>query len=178
MARVFSAVDIEDKEALEKLSELQERLNLGFSTVPPEKMHITLEFFEDVNEKEITQIKKALNNLEKNSFKASINGVGAFPSEDYIRVLWAGVKSPGLFELKKEVSTHEVTSQEQNSFTPHVTLLRVRDISPERKKKLRKPIKEYRKHQITEIQIDKVKLFESVMTGEGTKYRELDEKKL
>lgn len=178
MARVFSAVDIEDKQKVEKLSKLQERLNLGFSTVPTEKMHVTLEFFEDVNEKEIEQIKKALKNIEKDSFKASINGVGAFPSEDYIRVVWAGVSSPGLFELKKEVSTHDVTSQEQNSFTPHVTLLRVRDITPQRKKKLKKHIEEYRDFQITEIEIDKVKLFESVMTGEGTKYRELAEKKL
>ncbi|WP_414837724.1 RNA 2',3'-cyclic phosphodiesterase [Candidatus Nanosalina sp. VS9-1] len=178
MARVFSAVDIEDEDVLDQLEKTQERLNLGFNTVPREKMHITLEFFEDVNEKQIDKIKRSIRNIQIDSFQASINGVGAFPSEDYMRVVWAGLKAPEIFRLKKQVSTHGVTSQDQNSFTPHITLLRVQDINPKRKRKLQKHIDEYREHSIADFEVNKVKLFESVLTENGSKYRILEEKKL
>ncbi len=178
MARVFSAIDIENEKALQRLEHIQEKLNLGFRKTPTEKMHITLEFFKDVNEQEIEELKKAVQNIDHRPFKATVNDIGAFPSEDYIRVVWAGLKAHQIFELRKQASTHSVTSHERNSYTPHITLLRVDNITPRKKKKLKKSMHSYRDTDITEFKVDKVKLFESRMTGNGTRYRELEVKNL
>lgn len=178
MARIFSAIDIEDDKTLEQLVNLQETVDLGFNRIKTQKMHITLEFFNDINEKEIEKVKKALCNIEQRPFKATVKGVGAFPSEDYIRVVWAGLDSPQIFQVKRQASTHGVSSSGRNSFTPHITFLRVNDLSGKKKRKLKKNIDRNRETKIAEMDVNKVKLFESVMTGNGTEYKELEVKHL
>lgn len=174
MARVFSAIDIENEKALQRLEHIQEKLDLGFRKTPPEKMHITLEFFRDVDEHEIQELKKAIQNIDHRPFTATAKDIGAFPSENYIRVVWVGLEAHQIFELRKQASTHSITSQERNSYTPHITLLRVDDITPGKKKKLKKSMNSYRNTDITEFKVNKIKLFESRMTGSGTRYRELE----
>ena len=177
MARVFSAVDIEDEKLLDRLEDMRETLNLGFNPVKRDKMHITLEFFKDVNEEEIKTIKNAMNNIDSDSFRASVKDIGVFPSEDHIRVVWAGVKSGQLEELYRQVSNHEIASDNDHEFTPHITLMRVRSPSKEQKKKLKRTIREFDNHEFGKIKLKKVKLFESHIDGK-TKYKQLHKKKL
>jgi 2'-5' RNA ligase len=178
MARVFSAVDIQDEKTLDKLAEIRERLDLGFSKVQEKKMHITLQFFEDIDQREIEEVKKTLGNIQHGPFKIEIKGLGAFPSEDYIRVVWAGVNSHEIFDLQKEAKVHDVPSDDRHEFKPHVTLLRVKDVSKGRKKKLQRMIREHKKEELAEIKVDSVKLFESRLTGKGSDYRKLGEYEL
>jgi 2'-5' RNA ligase len=178
MARVFSAVDIEDKEALQKLEEIRDRLDLGFKPVEKEKMHITLQFFKDIDKEQMEQVKEGFENIDTDSFKLKIEGLGAFPSEDYIRVIWAGAEHPKIYEVQEKASTHPVESSDDHEFLPHVTLLRVENPSGKQKKKLKKAFDEHREEEIGEIEVDSVKLFESELTPEGTEYKELTEKKL
>lgn len=177
MARVFSAVDIEDEKLLDRLEEIRETLNLGFNPVEREKMHITLEFFEDINEDEIELVKQAIDNIELDSFTANVKDVGVFPSEDYIRVVWAGVESDKFQELYTQVSDHEVESDNDHEFTPHITLMRVRSPSREQKKKLKRTIREFDNHEFGKLEVNEVKLFESYLNGE-TKYKEIHKKEL
>jgi len=177
MARVFSAVDIEDEKLLDRLEEIRETLNLGFNPVEQEKMHITLEFFKDVNEEEIELIKQAMDNIDLDSFKADVKDVGVFPSEDYIRVVWAGVYSNKLEELYRQVSDHNIASDNNHEFQPHITLMRVRNPSKEQKKKLKRTIREFSDHEFGRIKVDKAKLFESHLDGK-TKYKQLHKKEL
>ncbi|MFB6147279.1 MAG: RNA 2',3'-cyclic phosphodiesterase, partial [Candidatus Nanohaloarchaea archaeon] len=93
MARVFSAIDVEDENLLQELAEVRDRLDLGFSTVPGEKMHITLQFFEDIDEDEIEEVKRAMDRIEIDPFEVELKGIGCFPSRDYIRVVWAGLEN-------------------------------------------------------------------------------------
>jgi 2'-5' RNA ligase len=175
MARVFSAIDIEDEKILQELENVQNSINLGFSPVPEEKMHITLQFFEDIDQQQIKKVEKTLENIEIDPFKAKIQGVGAFPSEDYIRVVWAGMKSREVFDLQKQAKVHDVPSENHDEFKPHVTFLRVDDVTPGRKEKLQRSIKEYKKHSFGKIKVNKVTLFESELTPEGSIYRKLSE---
>jgi len=178
MARVFSAIDIEDEQVLEKLEELRDTLDLGFKPVKREKMHITLEFFNDINEQEIQKVQEGLENIETGPFKLKIEGLGAFPSEDYIRVIWAGAEHPRLYGLQEKASKHAVESSNDHEFKPHITLLRVENLSAKEKKKLKKAFDEHRNREIGEIKVDSVKLFKSELTQESTEYTELAEKKL
>lgn len=178
MPRVFSAVEIEDEKTLEKLKQVRNETGHGFRPVPEEKMHITLQFFKDIDQEEINEIKQVLHHTELQPFTAEIKGLSAFPSEDYIKVIWAGVEAEEMHKLKTQVSQHEVGAEEKEDFRPHITLHRVDSISPEEKEDLHKAFKKYRDEVITEITVEKVKLFESHVEEEGPSYEVLDEAEL
>jgi 2'-5' RNA ligase len=177
MARVFSAVDIEDEKLLDRLEEVRETLDIGFNPVKREKLHVTLEFFEDVEKENINEIKKAMDVVELDSFEADVKRIGVFPSEEHIRVVWAGVDSEKFQELYKQVSDHSVSSDNNHDFQPHITLMRVRNPSREQKKKLKRTIREFSDHEFGKIKVDEVKLFESYIDGK-TKYKQLHKKEL
>lgn len=175
MARVFSAVDIEDEEILQNLERIRNRLDLGFSPVSRQKMHLTLEFFEDINEDQIEKVEKSLRHIEIEPFEMELRGLGAFPSEDYIRVVWTGVNSHKIFDLQKQAKVHDVPSENQHEFKPHITFLRVKDISQGKKRKLKKMLEDHKEDSFGTVEVDSVKLFESRLTGKGSKYREISE---
>ena len=178
MARVFSAIDIEDDKVLRKLKNIRDTLDLDFSPVKPEKMHVTLEFFEDIDQDEIKKIKKAVSNIDLDSFEIKLQGLGAFPSEDFIRVVWAGVESSKIFELQKQAGLHNISTDNKHEFKPHITLIRVDNISQGKKKKLKSMIEEHKDEDFGTVKVDKVKLFESRITGKGSNYRKISEHKL
>lgn len=178
MARVFSAVDIENEKILGKLEEIRDTLNLGFSPVETKKMHITLEFFEDINQDEIKKVEKAVSNTDLNPFEIELKGLGAFPSEDFIRVVWAGVESSKIFKLQKQAGLHNISTDNKHEFKPHITLMRVDNISQGKKKKLKSMIEEHKDEDFGTVTVDSVKLFESRITGKGSNYRKISEHQL
>ncbi|MFB6193203.1 MAG: RNA 2',3'-cyclic phosphodiesterase [Candidatus Nanohaloarchaea archaeon] len=178
MPRVFSAVDIEDTNASEKLEKIRNQVDHGFKPVPKEKMHITLQFFKNVDPAEIDKIKNALQKIEIEPFKAEIKGLGVFPSKDYIRVIWAGVNAEELYQLKEEASRHEVEPSSNNDFRPHITLHRVDDLEPGEKKDIHQKLEEHSDEKIAEFRVNKVKLFESHLDENGSSYEELAVKQL
>ncbi len=178
MARVFSAVDVEQTELLEELERVRDRLDLGFNPVETGRMHITLQFFKDVDRKEIESLEEAMEDLSSESFEAEVKGVGAFPSREYIRVVWAGVENEKLKRLYSQVSDHEVEEDSDNEFSPHITMMRVRDISPGKKGKLQKTMEEFEDHVFGRLKVDRVKLFESSLGPKGPEYSVLHEKEL
>lgn len=177
MARVFSAVDIEDEKLLDQLEEMREILDLGFKPVSKEKMHVTLEFFKDIDREEIKKVKQAMDRIDVESFTVDVKGLGAFPSEDYIRVVWAGVEDGRLHDLYRQVSKHKVEADNNHEFRPHITLTRVENPSRDQKKKLKRTIREFSQHEFGKLEVNSVKLFESHLDGKST-YRQLHKKEL
>lgn len=176
--RVFTAVDIEDDKVLDELEELQQELDYGFNKVKPGKMHLTLQFFKNVDQEELEEIKSGLYNIEVEPFKMKIKGAGVFPSKDYVRVVWAGVESEEVFELKNQVSDHSVEEDNGHDFHPHITLARVKNIGRRDKKDFRRKLEKLEGKEIAEAAVDSVKLFESRHTGSDTVYNVLEERKL
>lgn len=178
MARVFSAVDIEDEKVLRKIKHIRDTLNIGFSPVKTEKMHVTLEFFEDIDQEEFSNVGRALSNIDLEPFEMSIQGLGAFPSEDYIRVVWAGIESSKIFKLQKQAGLHNISTDNRHKFKPHITLMRIDNISQDKKKKLKNMIEEHKDEDFGTVTVDSVKLLESRITGKGSNYRKISEHKL
>ena len=176
--RAFTAVDIEDAEILNELQKLQKELDFGFNLVSPEKMHITLQFFRDIDEEEAEQIIKAMKKTDTRPFSLNVHGAGVFPSKDYIRVVWAGIESDEIHALKQQVSRHDVDPDNNHEFRPHITLARVDRISRTEKQDFRKKLEEIKDKKIGELEVNSVKLFESIHTGNSTEYRQLKEVKL
>jgi 2'-5' RNA ligase len=178
MARVFSAVDITDEELLDELVRAQDQLDLGFNPVDREHIHITLEFFEDIQESEIEELKESMKDVDVESFSAEVKGLGSFPSLDYIRVVWAGFEDGMFHALRHQVGLHGVDHSNDHEFTPHATLVRVKDLSKKKKQKLQKIIREYEDHRFGEIEVNSVKLFKSELGPHGPRYTKLFEKQL
>lgn len=178
MARVFTAIDVENPELLQSLADIRDRLDLGFKPVERQKMHLTLQFFSEADEEDIEQIKQAIDRTSLERFKAEVKGIGAFPSEDYIRVLWAGVDEENLNKLYEQVSKHTAKADNKYDFHPHITLMRVKNLDSEEKRKLKRMIKEHNDHKLGEISVNEVKLFRSDLSPEGSLYTEIYNKKL
>ncbi|MFB6190858.1 MAG: RNA 2',3'-cyclic phosphodiesterase [Candidatus Nanohaloarchaea archaeon] len=177
--RIFSAVDIENDEILGELERVREKVDLGFNPVPKDKMHITLQFFEEVDRGQLEAVEHALETISMQPFAAEIRGLGAFPSRDYIRVVWAGAEKQKLGKLYREVSeSHQVPEDSGHDFHPHVTLARVKDVSSSKKRKLQRVLKEFSGHSFGTLEVDSVKLFESRLTGKGSEYRVIREVEL
>lgn len=176
--RVFTAIKVEDEAVTEELCRIRDRLNIGFKPVKKSKMHITLEFFKNLEEEKLKGLENHLKTINKQKFELRIKNIGCFPSKDYIRVVWAGAENPEIFELYEKISDHSINPDNTHPFQPHITLFRVSDISKTQKKKLQKQIEEYKEHKFGKITVNNFKLYESITHKNGTTYKELETYKL
>ena len=93
--RLFIAVQVPE-ELRGKLGALSKEIEQeGIRPVKPEKMHITLRFIGEYPEDKVGEIEEMLKSVRFKGFDCSLKGVGVFPNEDYIRVVWAGIESGG-----------------------------------------------------------------------------------
>ena len=99
---------------------------------PVNKLHITLKFLGDTDEKILDQLS---NNFESvlNNFRpinCSFSEFGLFKKDGHPRILWAGLKENKiLLDLASElenVSAEYGFQKENRKFKPHITILRVR----------------------------------------------------
>lgn len=176
MPRVFTAIDI-PQEISKKLAETQEKIGVG-TPLPAEKMHITLEFFQDINEDEIEEIKKGLEKTDLQPFQVKVKGLGVFPSKDHIRVLWAGIESEKIREIYRKTSDATPESDNDHDFLPHVTISRIKDMRRGDKKKIHRGLEKHRDRKFGEFKASNIKLYRSDLTQRGTKYTELHVKNL
>lgn len=102
------------------------------SWVKPERMHITVRFIGDVDDRQNAAIRSALEPaFTAVRFDLTIRGIGSFPPDRPPRVLWAGV-AEGLEALR--VLEREVSARLEGlrlprtaaDYNPHLTLARVK----------------------------------------------------
>lgn len=176
MTRAFTAIPVPEEEA-KKLSEIQDSIGVGMP-VRPEKMHITFEFFKNLDETEVEEIRSHLKSLEADPFKVKLEGLGVFPSKQYIRVLWTGVNSGNIHDLYRKASSHSVESDNDHKFNPHVTLSRIKDVRRGDKKRIHEKLSEFDNKFIGEFEASRIIFYESQMGSDGTNYREICVKEL
>ena len=106
----------------------------GVRLTQPANVHVTLKFLGDVGEERVPDLVDALETAIEESdvdpFTAEFRGLGAFPSEDYIRVLWVGIREGGteLARLHETIEARTVEmgfDPEDHEFTPHATIARM-----------------------------------------------------
>jgi 2'-5' RNA ligase len=102
--------------------------------VPPENVHLSLQFLGAVPEERVAGVETALRAAAKTSrsLALELKGAGGFPSARRPRVLWAGVGGDvaalGAFveELGRRLAPLGFPPEER-AFSPHLTLGRARD---------------------------------------------------
>lgn len=99
----------------------------GLGLVRADNMHLTLKFIGETGPKDAEEIKKKLQAVKFGKFRCGLRGVGVFPSEDYVRVVWAGAESGGALEdLAQKVMGALRGFGKDERFTAHLTIARVK----------------------------------------------------
>ncbi|QGN07408.1 RNA 2',3'-cyclic phosphodiesterase [Halorhabdus sp. CBA1104] len=132
--RLFVSVDLDGLgEAVAPVQEHFEAVS-GLNVVDPHQAHVTLKFLGDTDPDQVPELTDELAAAVDESgvepFETELGGLGAFPSTDYIRVVWLGVREGGeqLTRLHEAIEERTVAmgfDPEEHDFTPHVTLARV-----------------------------------------------------
>jgi 2'-5' RNA ligase len=172
--RLFIAVTLPD-DIKEYIKDIQKQIpsdNNKIKLIPAEQLHLTLKFLGEVSEEKVDKIKSSLSIVKVKHFKAALDGTGAFPSENYIRVVWVGLKPKnGFIELQQNIdkSLLELFRPDKR-FHPHVTIARVRFV--EDKKNFFEKVKKIKVEE-KEFTVKSFKLVKSTLTGEGPVYEEI-----
>ncbi len=171
--RAFISVAVEANECLLNVWRELESSGDSLRMVKPGNLHITLKFLGDVDssiDRSIIEVmEKALTGI--NPFKAEIRGMGAFPSENYIKVVWLGVDSSGMLE---DISSRLVEGmkglgfKKDKGFQGHLTLARVR--SARDKKKIKRIISANRDTIFLDFPVRSIELMKSTLTPTGPIY--------
>ena len=179
--RTFLAIDIRD-EVRKKVSFLIDRfkgLDSGIKWVNPDNIHLTIYFFGEIDENTKTMlediIETSLNGI--GSFSLTVEGISAFPTMKYPRVLWVGITDDSgeldtLFKAVRggieEKNLH--VNREKRDYKPHLTLGRVKRRPGNR---LIKEIEKYSAELFGSFNVNSVILFRSTLTRNGPIYESL-----
>jgi 2'-5' RNA ligase len=133
--RAFIAIEIPEY-IKDNIVEIQDKLKKAFADitwVKKENMHITLRFFGEIQEKSVEDIKKFIRDTAKKNpkFNITLNNVGAFPSWNYPRVLWIGIKDPDKIiklatELEDDIVKGGFAPLQDKPFQAHLTIGRIK----------------------------------------------------
>ncbi len=163
--RLFVSVEVpaEIREKVAKLaSELPED---SIRPVKPDRMHLTLKFIGETPEEKLDEIRKALSSVDFEPFICRIKGVGVFPNENYIKVVWAGVESPELDALAKKVIGSLKGFGRDDRFSAHLTIARVR-----KKIDIGQFLEKYKDEDFGEFEVKSFSLMQSGLSREGPAY--------
>jgi len=172
--RCFIAVDIPE-ELKAKIINLQKHLrNLDVKLVEKENLHFTLKFLGEADENTIAMVKERLLDVAKSTshFTINISGIGVFPNENYIRVVWLGCKSEDFIKLHQSVDESLVGLFKKERPSPHLTIARVR--SPKNRKEILDFISNNRNINIGSMTINEIKLKKSTLTRNGPIYEAIE----
>ncbi|WP_232703385.1 RNA 2',3'-cyclic phosphodiesterase [Halobacterium wangiae] len=176
--RLFVSVDLPDALA-DALGDVQDELAdaSGLNFVDPEQTHVTLKFLGDVPEAREEAVGDALGTAveaaDVEPFDATFEGLGVFPSLDYISVVWLGVgdgsaELTALHEAVERVYVEELGfEREDHEFTPHVTLARMEHAGG---KDLVQDVVRERHPEVGTARVSEVRLTESTLTPDGPNY--------
>jgi len=180
--RGFIAVDID---VFPKLLEFEKKImetGANVKLVDPENVHITLKFLGETNISQMEEIDKIIKDSIKDidPFDIQLKGTGVFPNQNYIKVIWLGIKQGEPLEIIAGKIDEQLSKigfkKEKRGFSPHLTIARVR--SSIRKDEILQIIEKYRDVQFVNIRVDSIKLKKSDLTPKGPIYTTMKEVKL
>lgn len=185
--RIFTAIDI-SQPARQKVSDYIETLRREFSNIragweKAEKLHLTLKFLGDIDEKQLKDLENAvLNSVNVFSksenianFKVQISDTGVFPAKRNAKILWLGLhdESENLAKINQvlEAECEKIGfEREKRNFKPHLTIARLRE--PHKSRNL------VEKHlenafEPVEFTVSEIVIYESKLLPTGSIYRKL-----
>jgi len=182
--RAFIAIEIENPQVLSNLIRVRDMLvetGADIKPVEDENLHLTIRFLGHISTVTLEEIKRILARVRDivAKFEMHVYGVGAFPTINRPRVVWAGIKS-GVEPLAKlrqfidaEIQRAKLydVHRDQHEFSPHITLARVR--SGRNMSKLVETILRLQDYDFGVTPVTCIKLKQSTLTPRGPIYKDL-----
>jgi len=172
--RLFIAIDFNELKG--EFTELQNKIDISLAMLKPvSTFHLTLKFLGKVSIENAEKVKKKLKNIKFKHFSLTLDKIGVFPSENYIRVIWVGTKdNEDIIKLQEkiELELKEFSFKKDFKFHPHITLARVKSVN--NKEEFNKKLKDLRIEEKT-IEVNNFKLVKSTLTPKGPVYEDLKE---
>lgn len=182
MIRSFIAIPL-NAEIISRIEKTQKELRTlpaDVKWVNSRSIHLTLKFLGNVEEGNVEDIARGIQNGIKGvkSWSAAVRNMGAFPSLKNPRVVWIGIENTSGQLVKMQNHIEKEMSklgfeEEKRTFSPHLTLGRVK--SPRGKDELVRYLLDERERVFGEINVDRVILFKSELKPTGAVYRVLKE---
>jgi 2'-5' RNA ligase len=172
-SRVFVSVEL-PIELREKAALLADELPVdSIKPVKPESMHLTLKFIGEIPFDKLAEIEEKLRSVEFFPFDIELAGAGVFPNENYVRVIWIGVKSDQLNDLAAKVgeALAGIGKKESRGFSAHLTIARVK-----KKIDVSEFLLKHKNDEFGRVKVSKFYLMQSVLEfGKPPKYNVLAE---
>lgn len=162
--RTFIAIEI-DRGLIP--DSLFRRVNSQSSLRPvrTEALHLTLEFFGEIETDYVARIEYVMDNVSFKVFSIDFRGLGAFPDPNRARVLFLKAESnPHLNKIRSSI-LNPLGKNGDGEFVPHATLARAKHPL-----NLTEIIEEFSVISFTSM-VKEVKLFASELTQRGPVYR-------
>ena len=176
MMRVFIAIEISNKEVINSIKIIQNKINIDAKPVESKNFHFTLQFLGEISEEIMHKIIQALRTIEFSSFSITLKGVGTFPKSKFPRIVWIGTDENGgnmLIQLSKKVEKvmEPLGFFSDKPFKPHITIFRI-------KNKIEDITGELKSQKVIDFgiqEISSIKLKKSELTSSGPIYSDLEE---
>lgn len=163
--RAFVAARFERNGQIEELCE-QLRSDSGIRIVPDSQRHVTLLFFQDLEDTAVEPLCRAIKSIGEKKFSSYSKGLTGFPHPRRSRVLVLLLESPELGKIHGFVSEASPKNFDRKEFRSHITLARAR----------RGPFDstQYEKYgNGIEVKFTEIALMKSELTPQGPVYTEL-----
>ena len=171
---------------LKKLLAKLEKKHWPVKWETPEKLHFTLVFLGEIDEKEIEIVKEKVREVCKfpPPFLVKVKGLGYFPDYQQPRVIWLGLKGnlKNLAGLQKQLA-EELRERgfkiDRRPFAAHLTLGRIKQARFRQKKEIGRQLKGMQKLEVSGgWLVNQVTIFESRLFRQGSVYKPIERIKL
>jgi len=151
--RLFVALDLswQSKKEIKKLLSKLFKKHWPVKWVKAGQLHLTLAFLGQLKKEKLKLVNQACRQaVEKiKPFAVSFKGLGCFPGYDWPQVIWLGLKGDlqTLAVLEKKVKQalgQQGFSIDERSFSPHVTLGRIKQAGSGQRKEIGRQLKALR----------------------------------
>jgi 2'-5' RNA ligase len=153
-----------------RIGELQKSIEGRVKLVERENMHITLKFLGEINENMVATIQDIMEKCKVEKFKIFLRGIGFFPNEKYIRVIWIGVENyEPIVKMAKCIDSElsKMGFKKERSYVPHLTVARAKG------KVTVRNIDRFLHMDFGEVEVREIKLKKSTLTPQGPIYEDV-----
>ena len=179
--RAFIAIDLDPplRQALGRIQDVLREAAPRLRFTAPAAMHLTVKFLGEVDARAIPVVAAGLDEVVRKTptFEIAIRGLGAFADQrQRVRVVFAGVEDPAsrLASLAERIDARlaqDGFAKENRPLHPHLTLARPRQ--PVRLAALAEMIAAQQDRVIGPLAIERLTLYESVLSSSGPTYHVL-----
>ena len=148
--------------------------------VPGQNVHLTLKFLGDISPASVGILTQMLRTEADScpAFDMQISGLGSFPSLRRPRVLYIGIQAPveleALYRGIESACARLGYESENRSFSPHLTLGRVKQDAPAAdQQRIRRALEETKIDSLGTARVNSVHLYKSDLKPTGSVYTQI-----